>query len=224
MTHSHVTWLINTKHDSFTHDSFIYALTIKAAEQFDRRVQLVIPSEMYVSTSGTSFADICQWIMACTGVCVCAFLSLEYVHRRLQCTCCTYVYVWCTDICQWYMACTGVHIQDVRVEGLCFRGQGTGWRRPIRCLKLQVIFYKRATNYRALLRKMTHKDQAFYGSSPPCTCIDIWNVRVCECMYVYMYVYVYFWVKGTCIDSWNVRVARMCMCDVLIYASESWPV
>jgi len=31
----------------------------------------------------------------------------------------------------------------------------TEWRRLIRCLKLQVIFRKRATNYRALLRKET---------------------------------------------------------------------
>jgi len=44
----------------------------------------------------------------------------------------------------------------------------TGWRRPIGCLKLQVIYRKRATNYRALLRKTTHKDKASYGSSPPC--------------------------------------------------------
>jgi hypothetical protein len=41
-----------------------------------------------------------------------------------------------------------------------------GWRRPIGCLKLQVIFRKRATNYRALLRKMTCKDKASYESSP----------------------------------------------------------
>jgi len=34
------------------------------------------------------------------------------------------------------------------------------------CLKLQVIFRQRATNYKALLRKMTHKDKASYGSSP----------------------------------------------------------
>jgi len=37
------------------------------------------------------------------------------------------------------------------------------------CLKLQVIFRKRATNYRTLLRKITYKDKASYGSSPPCT-------------------------------------------------------
>jgi len=41
----------------------------------------------------------------------------------------------------------------------------TGWPRPIGCLKLQVILRKRAT--RALLRKMTCKDKASYGSSPP---------------------------------------------------------
>ena len=44
----------------------------------------------------------------------------------------------------------------------------TGWRRPIRCLKLQVIFRKRATNYRTLLRKMTYTDNASYGSLPSC--------------------------------------------------------
>ena len=46
---------------------------------------------------------------------------------------------------------------------------GTWWRRPIGCLKLQVIFRKRAHNYRALLWKMTCKGKASYGSSPPCT-------------------------------------------------------
>ena len=45
----------------------------------------------------------------------------------------------------------------------------TGWQRPIGCLKLQVIFRKRATDYRALLRKMTCKDKASYESSPPCS-------------------------------------------------------
>ena len=42
------------------------------------------------------------------------------------------------------------------------------WRRPIGCLISCIIFRKRATNYRALLRKMTCKDKASYESSPPC--------------------------------------------------------
>jgi len=45
---------------------------------------------------------------------------------------------------------------------------GTGWRRPIGCLKLQIIFRKRATNYRALSWKISCKDEASHGSSPPC--------------------------------------------------------
>ena len=52
----------------------------------------------------------------------------------------------------------------------------TGWRRPIRCLNLKVIFRKRATHYRALLQKMTY-EKASYESSPPCsiTCgSDTW--------------------------------------------------
>ena len=42
----------------------------------------------------------------------------------------------------------------------------TGWRRLIGCLKLQFIFRKRATNYRALLRKMTYEDKASHDSTP----------------------------------------------------------
>jgi len=44
----------------------------------------------------------------------------------------------------------------------------TRWRRCIGSLKLRVSFHKRATNHRALLRKMTYEDKASYGSSPPC--------------------------------------------------------
>ena len=43
----------------------------------------------------------------------------------------------------------------------------TGWRRLIGSPKLQIIFHKRATKYRSLLRKMTYKDKGSYESSPP---------------------------------------------------------
>jgi len=46
------------------------------------------------------------------------------------------------------------------------------WRRPIGCLELRVIFHKRATNYRALLRKMTCKHKACYVCSPPCSTLS----------------------------------------------------
>jgi len=44
----------------------------------------------------------------------------------------------------------------------------TGWRRLIGCPKLQIIFLKRATKYRSLLREMTYQDKGSYESSPPC--------------------------------------------------------
>jgi len=59
--------------------------------------------------------------------------------------------------------CNMVYIQWI-YNRLCMH---TGRRRPIGCLKLQVVFRKKATNCRALLRKMTNEDKASYGSSPP---------------------------------------------------------
>jgi len=56
-----------------------------------------------------------------------------------------------------------------KLFGIRFIASDTGWRRPIGRLKLQVIVRKRATNYRALLRNMTRKDRASYGSLPSCT-------------------------------------------------------
>jgi len=48
-------------------------------------------------------------------------------------------------------------------------GPHTGWRRLIGSPQLHIIFHKRATKYRSLLRKMTYKDKGSYESSPPHT-------------------------------------------------------
>ena len=47
-------------------------------------------------------------------------------------------------------------------------GNRTGWRRCLGCPKSLVSIRKRATNYRALWRKLTYNDKTSYGSSPPC--------------------------------------------------------
>jgi len=52
----------------------------------------------------------------------------------------------------------------------------TGRRRLTGCLRLQVIFRKRATNYSALLRKMTYEGKAFHDSTPPCTLTCLTNL------------------------------------------------
>ena len=73
----------------------------------------------------------------------------------------------------------------------------TKWRRPIGCLTLQVIFCKRATSFKALLRKMTCKDKASWGSSPPCTPTvatlysNWWYVILCHTR-------IYIWLIHTC--------------------------
>jgi len=56
--------------------------------------------------------------------------------------------------------------------------RATGWRRLVGSPKLQIIFHKRATKYRSLLRKMTYKDKGSYESSPPYT-------RMNEACYTY---------------------------------------
>ena len=60
------------------------------------------------------------------------------------------------------------HLSAKTNIGLILLHGTTGLRRLIGCLKLQVIFRKRATNCRALLQKMTYEDKASYGSSPLC--------------------------------------------------------
>jgi len=51
---------------------------------------------------------------------------------------------------------------------VCSLSPTTRWRRLIGSPKLQIIFHKRATKYRSLLRKMNYKDKGSYESSPPC--------------------------------------------------------
>jgi len=106
---------------------------------------------------------------------------------------------------------------------MCVVQEDTGWRRLIGCLKLQVIFRKRATNYRALLRKMTCEDKAPYASTPSCTqihtylchtwmihdvgpeevliathsCVHTW---ICMCV-VYINIYIYDYVNEYIYDE-----------------------
>ena len=104
----------------------------------------------------------------------------------------------------------------------------TGWRRPIGCLKLQVIFRKRATNHRALLRKMTYKDKASYDSLPPCTCTKPKTAAVADSVmefYIYMYIYEYIFIymyihvyMYTCVHIYIWKYMYVCMCiHIYIY-------
>jgi len=65
----------------------------------------------------------------------------------------------------------------------------TGWRRLIGSFKLQIIFHKRAIEYRSLLWKMTYKVKGSYDSSPPCTWIlqsHMWILYSFTCSHIYI--------------------------------------
>jgi len=47
----------------------------------------------------------------------------------------------------------------------------TGWRRCIACLSCRSLSAKTATDFWALLRKMTYKHKASYDSTPPCNMV-----------------------------------------------------
>ena len=79
---------------------------------------------------------------------------------------------------------------------------GTEWQTLIGCLKLRVIFRKRATNYRALLRKTTYTDKVSYGSSAPCD--D-------QVIYIYIHIYV-------CVCGWvGVRNMTSLLCVEFLF-------
>jgi len=103
-----------------------------------------------------------------------------YLHMYM-CVCmyvciCIYIYI------NMYI---NMHIHVLDEGGLRHPVSGTGWRSLIGCLKLQVIFRKRATNYRALWRKITCKDKASSESTPPCSIIwgaaSTWATQTADC-------------------------------------------
>ena len=71
----------------------------------------------------------------------------------------------------YHYKCISIHIISLwllHVQSYPSFVYSTGWRRLIGSPKLQIIFHKRATKYRSLLRKMTYKDKGSYESWPPC--------------------------------------------------------
>jgi len=84
--------------------------------------------------------------------------------------------------------------------------------------QLQVIFHKRATNYRALLWKMTYEENSSYGSSPPCTHVsnDI-NKHMCKrntCTNAHMCKYRGLLKaarnRDLCVRKFDTHIARTC--------------
>jgi len=92
---------------------------------------------------------------------------------------------YCIVSCIYSAACSAVICVFYCVQYYC---TATGWRRLIGSPKLQIIFHKRATKYRSLLRKMTYQDEGSYESSPPCT-HDILCVHSCTLCSAIIYIF-----------------------------------
>jgi len=90
--------------------------------------------------------------------------TLEHIDKHCNTVCCNTLQRTATHC---------GHAAQVATQVVLFTSfLRTGWRR----LKLQVIFRKRATIYRALLRKMTNARKASYDSTPP-PCIYLPSTR-----------------------------------------------
>jgi len=72
--------------------------------------------------------------------------------------------------------------RDIYTENVIYmynmHGTYTGWRRPIGCLKLQAIFRKKATSYKALLREMICKHKASYDPKPPYPVHNMYTIHI----------------------------------------------
>jgi len=70
------------------------------------------------------------------------YMPIEYTYAIYMCSICATQYIYTRCIC-------AIHVQHMRTE----------WRRCAGCLKVQVSFRKRATDYRALWRKVTYQNK-----------------------------------------------------------------
>ena len=140
-------------------------LTVQLAE-----AQVYIFVRTYVRISQCSDRYVRMYV--CMYVCMYVYM---YVCMYVLCVCiytcttsqCLYLYV-CVYVCMYVHMYVHVYV--------CMYAC-TGWRRLIGSPKLQIIFHKRATKYRSLLRKMTYKDKGSYESSPPCMYVW-WDGRI----------------------------------------------
>jgi len=118
-------------------------------------------------------------------ICV-QWFRIEYMCSDTSLNTCVHVYNikifvnihWYLWNIHWYLyQYTRMHIEsrihacsypwNQLIETYAYTYSHSRWQWPTGGLKLHVIFRKRATNCKALLRKIIYKDKASYGSWPP---------------------------------------------------------
>jgi len=150
----------------------------------------------------------CVYIERALYSCICALYCCEralYTFKRAS-----YVYISlskepCIEsrpVCAPLTAAAGVAIGRAPyccIRAMCFPKRTlykTLFCMTTGCLQLQVIFRKRANNYRALLRKIIYKDQTSDALPAGVPTADVHDHILCICLclcwlQVFLYVYVY---------------------------------
>ena len=139
-----------------------------------------------------------------------------YICIRIHTSKSTYVY---RDIYSYTEIFLHLHTYiHIYIQRECVRGD-TGWRRLIESPKLQIIFHKRATKYRSLLRKMTYKDKGSYESSPPCTKDMQKYIYLLMCVHIYRDTYLY---TETHIDSHtHIYITYTCIFHIVLHTKKN---
>jgi hypothetical protein len=159
----YVTWFIHVWHVTHSyiwHDSFICgawlihmcATTHSYVRPEINVTWLILKCTLMHSTCPTTHSHVQRDISA---TCLIHMRRASFICKDVPHSCVLHSY----EMCLLYVCLIHMHrelgamflIHTNRASFLC-----TEWRRPIECLELQVIFRKRATNYRACLRKTTY--------------------------------------------------------------------
>jgi len=138
----------------------VHALCNYSAHHFACTCIYCVYFRMYTCMSIYTHAYIYVYVYVCISSCM---------HVQ---TCIMQCKDICFKTCIFHM-CDKTHSYVWQDSSIC-----TGCRRLIGSLKLSVILRKRATNYKALLRKLSYTDKASYGSSPPFMTLRIYTHNV----------------------------------------------
>jgi len=104
-----------------------------------------------------------------TYICIYIYIHVHVYTCACIHVCCFFVHLISLPLSIYMYMCTFINIHTyIQIYVYICIYTRTGWRRLIGSPKLQIIFPKRATEYRSLVRKMTYEDKGSYESSPPC--------------------------------------------------------
>jgi len=159
MTHSSATWLAH-----MTHEVVRNSLFCDMARSYDSWKWLI-----------DMWHEIARSLLSCDMTRSYVTWLIHMWHASFMCamphsyvTC--HMHTWrASFVCDMPHSYVTRHLRSKKIRRNRASSKATtGWRRLIGSPKVQIIFHKRATKYRSLLRKMTYQDEGSHECSPPC--------------------------------------------------------